>query len=1255
MLRAGKLLSFGSLLLVVLLSSSAWSQGIFATLTGVVADPQQSVVANAKVTLTDAGSGSQRQTVSNADGYFTFASVPVGTYNLSVEAQGFQSYKANGIALGGSEKRNLNVSLVVGSQNESVEVNAVSTPLVTTDSAEKSFTLEEAQLQNLVQVGSDAAEYIKIMPGFGIQNGSSNKANYTGEVIGINANGDAGSQSPLNNAYSYNGLPSNSLDITLDAAHVSDPGCNCDTPVNPNSDFLQEFRVLAGNYSAENQKGPILITGVTKSGGSSYHGSGFLSARNYTMNSTDWLFKHDNSPKPANKYYYPGGTIGGPVPKTHNKLFFFAGFEYFYQVLDTGLLRATVPTANMMGGSSGTAFDFSTSELEKLGDANNHFNSAAGAPVGTACPGTAINPGPGQVPYLPCLSQAAMNAFGFTQNPDKSWTGTIPAAYINQNMFNLMKLLPAANADPSQTGGFNYIQSEVFNQNNIQFTTREDYNISDNTKLFVRYNYQKETQLFPVGLWWRNGAQVPYPTSVEGKNSSQSLSGSLTHVFNPTMTNEVVVAYTLVKFPNVFSDPSKVDRTKIGFNVQGLFKNGVTQIPSFGSFGSETALVFNPGGFEAGGASQGLYANKYMPSVSDTLTKVVGTHTLKAGFFWEWIRNAQPANNDTNGQLQFVSGSNPLYSSGDSYADEVLGIASHYDEATKNRINDIAYNTYDFFVQDDWKLTKRLTVNYGLRFSHVQPWYDRLGFGFAVFDMNDYTAGGGASCTGAPTFCGYLWHTKAGGSSVPTTGFPSRSLYYQPRLGLAYDLLGDHKTVLRGGWGRYYFHTGQFTGGLDASAGVNSIGFDKQIPEPTGANPNASQPILVDPLPAALTGVAPWNTANGNAGLDTVNFNAVASGPAAVDSRDDNQAFTDNWNFTITRELPFSSVFEISYIGNRTRDIPSQGNGGSLGFNSLNINPIAQGAMLASNNGGNDPNGLPTANFRPIQGYGDLYVVTHNGYANYNGLQAVWARTKGRYTLNLNYTYSKAMGIVGCNGNLCDQFDISKNYSVLSNSRKHLFNAVYSIELPNAKVNKYAGGIINGWQVSGMLQLESGPNLTALQNQNFGMSYSGQNGSNGSSAIIPGSISAQNPTGIAISNVSLLGTPDIQLNPILTCDPTKGLKAHQFINASCFAAPTQVGENGSTILPAIYGPAYFNWDMGLFKNFKITENQRLQFRFNLYNWMNHPLYSFNGGNLNLSFSQDQAATTMTQSNSNFGYTTIKQGNRIIMLGVKYYF
>ena len=195
---------------------------------------------------------------------------------MSVEAQGFVSYKASGLALGGGEKRNVNVTLQVGATTETVEVTAGAEVLTTVDSGEKSATLTTKELQNFVQVGSNAAEYIKIMPGFAIQNGTSNKANYDGQVIGINANGDAGSQSPLNNAFSYNGLPGNSLDITADGAHVSDPGCNCDTPVNPNSDMIAEFKVQTSNFSAENQKGPMVASSVAKWGGNEFHGSGFL-------------------------------------------------------------------------------------------------------------------------------------------------------------------------------------------------------------------------------------------------------------------------------------------------------------------------------------------------------------------------------------------------------------------------------------------------------------------------------------------------------------------------------------------------------------------------------------------------------------------------------------------------------------------------------------------------------------------------------------------------------------------------------------------------------------------------------------------------------------------------------------------------------------------------------------------------------------------------------------------------------------------
>lgn len=1223
---------------LALLVGLAWGQGIFATLTGVVSDPTGALVKGAKVTLTDAISGSVRETETNGDGYYTFASVPVGKYNVSIEASGFENYKATGIELGGAEKRNLNVNLVVGSTSQTVEVSAEVAQMVTTDSAEKSYTLEAKELQNLVQIGSDSAEYIKIMPGFAVQNGSSNKANYTGEVIGINANGDAGSQSPLNNASSYNGLPGNSLDITMDGAHVADPGCDCDTPVNPNSDFLQEFRVLASNFSAENQKGPILITSVTRAGGAKLHGSGFFSARNYALNANDWL-NNDSvpvAPKPANKYYYPGGSIGGKVPKTHDKLFFFAGFEYYYQVLDTGLLRSTVPTPGMLGGN------FSTSELEKIGNANQGYDTGGGStPVGTACSSTGA--------YLPCLNQNALKGFGGTPDGKGGYNVQIPTGYLNSNMLALMKLYPAPNADPNANGGYNYIKSAIFNQNNTQFVTREDYNISNSTKLFVRYNYQKETQQFPVGLWWRQSDQVPYPSPIEGKNRSYSISGSLTHVFSPSMTNETVVAYTLVKFPNVFANPSAVNRSTVGYGVQGLFKNGVAQIPSFGGTGGngEAALVFNPGGFEAGGASQGLYANKYMPSVSDTVTKVIGTHTLKGGFFWEWIRNVQPANNNTNGYLQFVSGSDPLYTSGDSYADEVLGIASNYNEATKNRLNDIAYNTLDFFVQDDWKATRRLTINVGLRFSHLQPWYDRLNDGFAIFNLGAYTAGGGAACTGAPTFCGYEWHAM--NSSVPLSGYPTRSLFYQPRLGAAYDLFGNSKTILRGGWGRYYFHTGQFTSGLDASAGVKSTGFSNQI----ALSGTTSQPILVNPLPAALASQAPWSSAAGNAGLDTVNFSANPSGPAAVDGTDNKMGYTDNWNFTVSHQLPWSSLFEVAYIGNRSEDLSSGGNGGSLGsggggFATYNINLIPVGAMLSSKNGGVDPNTLNTANFYPIQGYSDLNVTTNNGRANYNALQATWARTRGHYTLDLNYTYSKAEGVVNDgSGRAVDIFDINKSIGVLPNSRKHLFNAVYSVDLPTShSINKYAGGFVNGWQVSGILQLQSGPNLTAYQNQNFGMSYVGTAANNGV-AVVPG-------TTFALNDKSLLGTTEIQLNPIVTCNPTSGLKAHQYINGDCFAAPSQVGQNGPFVLPAIYGPMYFNWDMALFKNFAITESQKLQFRFNFYNWLNHPLWSFNGNNLGLTFQQDSTGA-FSQSNSTFGYTTQKQGHRIIEMGVKYYF
>ncbi len=250
----------------LLVAANLPAQSIYGTLTGIISDPSGAVIVGATLKLRDEQSGSQRDTVANSDGYYTFVSVPPGSYQLSVEAKGFEGYKEDHIVIGGGDKLNVNVGMKVGNASNIVEVTA-SSDLLPVDSGEKSNRLTSKELENFVQLGSNAAEFIKIMPGFGISNGTSNTASYNGQTIGINGNGNGGNQSPLNGAYSYNGLPGNSLDITADGAHVSDPGCNCATPVNPNSDMISEFKVTMSNFSAENQKGPGVISSVAKGGG----------------------------------------------------------------------------------------------------------------------------------------------------------------------------------------------------------------------------------------------------------------------------------------------------------------------------------------------------------------------------------------------------------------------------------------------------------------------------------------------------------------------------------------------------------------------------------------------------------------------------------------------------------------------------------------------------------------------------------------------------------------------------------------------------------------------------------------------------------------------------------------------------------------------------------------------------------------------------------------------------------------------------
>jgi len=1110
-------------------SAACLAQSIFATLTGTISDPSGSVVAGATVVLKNEASGDVRRSVSNNEGYFTFASIPTATYSVEIESAGFGKYQETGLAFTGSEKRNINVVLKVGNTATQLDVVSASDQIVPVDSGEKSFTLTAKQLQDFSVVGRSAAEFIKIMPGFAISgSGVANRPGYNGEVIGINGNGEGGKQSAIGN-YSANGLGNAAIDITADGAHVSDPGCNCASPVNPNPDMIQEFKVQTSNFSAENSKGPVVINSITKSGGQSFHGEAYFSARNPVLNSA---YSEDNASnlisKPNNAFYFPGGNIGGPVIVPHtrfnkdrNKLFFFTGFEYYYQGLDTGLAKATVPTAANLTG------DFSNIPTQ-LTDLN-----------GNALPGNKI-----------------------------------PASLVDPSGLGLLKLYPQANT--AGASGYNYISRINLNQNSWQSLSRGDYSISDNTKLFVRYNLQKETQTFPVGLWWRNGQnQVPYPTPITANNVSQSTSASLTHVFDPTLTTETVFGYTYINFPNSLTNKNAVDRTKLGIPFTGIYKNGVAQIPSILSYSGEIGSIFNPGGFEAGNGT--LFATKYLPSLSSNVTKVLNVHTIKAGVYWERIINSQPSNNNSNGNIQFQS-YNSAPTTGNFYSDLLQGQVQRYDEASKNIIRDEGFDTFEFFLQDSWKVNKRLTLEYGMRFHHLGQWGDRGGVGFSVWDPKSYTQ----NIVSPLAYDGVLWNARD--KSVPLSGFANRALYYAPRGGLAYDVFGTGKTVVRGGWGAFRYHQPQFTDGLDYGYGVTS--YSTSSPQ-TFKQIQAIQPTV--------------------SGRQSI---------TVLDRSDNQQPLTYSYSFTISQRLPDGSLVEGSYVGNHSDHLI----GGSQ-YN--NINAVPYGKLF----GVADVNNISNYDdYRPLNNYQDLRVQQQILYSNYNGLQLTYAKQRGRYNFQVNYTFSKALGITGGT----DQLNINNNYGALAFDRRHIFNAAYSVELPSPIRNgALLKGVVNGWQISGITQFQTGQPL-ALNSNNNNFNYSG---------------------GPSAREVN--GTDSVAAMPILTCDPTKGLASHQYVNGNCFQAPSP-GRNGPALLPEIFGPSYFTTDLSMFKNFKFGETRRFQLRGQAYNFLNHPLDSFLSNNepgLTLNFN----GAGSKNGNTNFGFVQNRVGRRVIQLAAKFYF
>lgn len=1187
---------------------SARAQSSNATISGTVFDTTGAVIPGAKVVLTNEQNGIQRFGVSNSRGFFTFVSIPPNTYSVKVSHKGFVSWEVTGIVLHSNDNRSvLGIKLKAGGSEQTVVVKS-SEGFEPTTSGKMQFTIGRKVMQNVAIVGQNAAEFIKIMPGMAMNAGALNQSSYAGadEATG---NGPVGS-------FSANGQRNGALDITSDGAHIVDPGCNCGQAENTNINMTASVTVKTSNFGADSAKGPVVINTVGKSGGRHYHGEAYLYSRYHIFNANDWLGNNAGvnpatgqqiAPRPKTSYFYPGANIGGPliIPGTninhnHNKLFFFLAEESYRQNVDNGIYHAVVPTQAMRSGN----FTDATYMKELLGSAVNNVPNNGG-PTGNAYTNGIMNP-------------AAASATGK----------------------GLISVYPLPTANPVANGGYNYINSQTRYSNMWQLRARVDYNISDSTKLYVEYNHQKDSREESLDTLWTGNAQswddptTPYPSPIVESTRSEVITANMTHVFSPTLTNETIFNWVYLNLPNKFQDPNKVSRAGLGINYTMLFNHPNESnliYPEMTGWGNGISNQLNSG-FELNGT---VFAKKTLPSLADNITKVWNTHTAKFGFYWERTWNSQPGNSPVNGNTVFSNwGAN---TTGNAYADMLIGQATQYSEQNFNTIPAFQYISTAFYGQDSWKISNRLTLDYGVRFEHLGDWQDITGYGFAAWYPNLYSQNVGGSVGGA-TFPGIEWHKVH--PATPLTGAAHRLFFVSPRFGFAWDLFGTGNTVLRGGFGIYHFHDSQNV--QNGAFGIVQGSF--------------SSPTLT-----ASSTAGQWNGNFSDLSPSLIGGTlAVPSGVTALDPTDDHQPRTMDWSFSVAQRAPWHSLVQISYVGNKS-DYLSNYNNNFYQINDLPVgalfkaygwlpdcypagNPPTDGGACAASGADTGFNSTDTQAIRPYTHYSGIKIINHKMYSNYNALQASWNKQQGHSIFMLNYTFSKALGIRGENGSATgDPTDLAHNYGVLPNNRFQIFNAAYVYQFPNMKKgNRFVRALANWWQVSGITQYQGGADIQAAISNNFGYT-----------AYIPAGTTFMGKTittAIQASNQNTLGSGDVNLMPKVICDPRKGLGKHQYVNGKCFAPFATPGQQGTYIFPTMTGPGYFDTDLSLFKDFVFGKSQskKLTFRFSGYNFLNHPNISFQNNDpaLNLQFDQNgnmkQAAPGI-----NFGTAYYKVGHRIM--------
>jgi hypothetical protein len=1117
-----------ALLAIAVSGTALFCQSFSGAVTGTAMDATGGALSNVQLTLTNEATGQSQSQQTNDNGTYNFPQVTPGSYRLQAEAPGFKTFVRSHITIEVQQQAAIEIKMELGSLSETVEVTS-QVPLLQPSTSSLGQVVNNQKITELPLAGRNTLSLIGLTAG----------AQPVGQFGGIPARTNSYNQG----FFSTSGSQVATNETLIDGVPANASVYNAPAFV-PVVDDVQEFKVQTNTFSAEfGRTGGGIVNIVTRAGGNQIHGTAYEFFRNNLLNANNWFSNRSGTPRPKTTTNQYGFTAGGPVvlPRIYNgrdKTFWFFNYEGLSDRL--GLTQQfTIPTPQQLQG------DFS------------QLYTSSGQQVRIYDP-TTTRPDPNR-PGAYIRDQFAGNV--------------IPAQFINPVAAKVAALYPKPNVPGNPlTGANNFFGSAAVPNTQDQFTARIDQTIGERHHLFGRFSYSNVQRgaydFFHSDGGWVNPGGGGVPLRFDARN----FAFDYTNTISPSLLFEF--SYGFVRqFVGKKPAGYGIDLTTLGFPASFSNQIPIDALPSF-----------QPSGYRAIAPATSDLINRgdNTHSWQASMTKVLTSHTLKWGVDYRFIPIGELQPNAPQGVFNFDSaftGQNPLAtssSSGNSIASFLLGYPSSGSIDNTPAIS-FSYRYLGGYIQDDYRVSSKLTFNLGLRYeveTGRNERYNRLSW----FDPSITNPVG--SEVGIPNLRGGLQFVGANGNSERQKA--TNWLHFGPRFGFAYNVFS--KTVIRGGYGLFYLPAT----GDDQGTNLGAAGFSATTPYVSSLNGGLT-PInsLSNPFPGGI--VQPTGSSLGAGTLVGQDIVAVY--------HNDPSAYSQQWNFDVQQELPGAVLFDIAYAGSKGTALPVD-----IKLNQLPDESLALGTALLRQvpnpffgSISSGPLSQPTVAqgvlLRPFPQFNNVNIrAVHEGNSSYHSMQTkVERRFQNGFSILAAYTWSKLITDTGsrisigfANPGVQNSNNLRAERSLANIDVPHRFVLSDTWQLPfgTGKPFLSSGGpivqkIVSGWAVNGITTLQSGfpLGLTTATNQTNSLGGGSRPNNNGTSAALSGSIES---------------------------------RLNRYFNTSVFSQPRAFTfGNTSRTLPDVRGPGTINFDFSAIKNTQFRERYNLQFRAEFFNVLNN--------------------------------------------------